>query len=146
LTRGLNFSGKREALLDLLRHRTIPLDQFDRINEYLTVVHTFTPLHNDIAHSKWKLGSSSSRWIQPDWVLRTPSRVKPLHSDPGVGGEDLVERAEDKLAYSLKDLDETVETFAANYANLSGYLLRLDYPAGDVMAPPASVCSSPNAR
>jgi hypothetical protein len=39
LTQGLDFGGKRRALLDLLRHRNIPLDQYDRINGYLVVPH-----------------------------------------------------------------------------------------------------------
>jgi hypothetical protein len=44
LTRDLDFSGKRRALLELLRHWTIPLNQFDRISAYLMVPHTLTPL------------------------------------------------------------------------------------------------------
>src|SRR5580704_8878114 len=59
LVRGLDFSGKRQALIDLLRHRTIPLDRYDEINRYLMVAHTLTPLRNDIAHSGWIPGPSS---------------------------------------------------------------------------------------
>ena len=71
LTRGLDFSGKRQALFDLLRHRTVPLDRYDRINGYLMVPHTLTPLRDDIAHSTWIPGPSSNS-IQPDWILRLP--------------------------------------------------------------------------
>ena len=53
LTRGLDFSGKRQALFDLLCHRTVPLDRYDRINGYLMVPHTLTPLRDDVAHSAW---------------------------------------------------------------------------------------------
>jgi hypothetical protein len=69
LIRDLDFSGKRRALLELLRHWTIPLNQFDRISDYLMVPHTLTPLRNNIAHSVW-IASSPPDSIQPDWILR----------------------------------------------------------------------------
>jgi hypothetical protein len=53
LTRGLDFSDKQQALLDLLYHRAIPLDQYDRIGAYVMVPHTLTSLRNDIAHAAW---------------------------------------------------------------------------------------------
>jgi hypothetical protein len=115
LTRGIDFNGKRRALLDLLRHRTIPLDRYDRINAYLMIPHTFAPLRHEIAHSTWIPGSSSS-WIQPDWILRVPLGVTPFH------GEDFVEQRDDKIAYSFEDLGEAVDTLAANYDNLYSYL------------------------
>jgi hypothetical protein len=121
LTRHLDFSGKRLALLELLRHWTTPLDQFDRVGEYLMVPHTFVPLWNDITHSLWTPGPSSS-WIQPDWILRPPARVKALHDDPTAPSEHFVERDQDKVAYSLDDLNEVVETLAANYERFSDYL------------------------
>jgi hypothetical protein len=65
LTRHLDLNGKRLALLDLLRHWTIPLDRFDRVSEYLMVPHTLTPLWTDIIHSTW-MPSASSSWIQPE--------------------------------------------------------------------------------
>ena len=39
LTRGLTFGDKRHALLGLLRHRSVPLDQFDAVYKYLEVPH-----------------------------------------------------------------------------------------------------------
>jgi hypothetical protein len=90
LTRGLNFNGKRRALLDLLRHRSIPLDQFDRIDRHLVVPDTFSSLREDIAHSTWILSAPSS-WIQPNWILRMPAGVKPLRSDPCALGQNFVE-------------------------------------------------------
>lgn len=115
LTRSLDFSGKRQALLDLLRHRSIPLDRYDRINEHLMVPHTLTPLRNDIAHSAWIPGPAANS-IQPDWILRLPPSITPLR------GEEFVERQEDQIAYSLEDLGEAVETLVANYERLSDYL------------------------
>jgi hypothetical protein len=115
LVRGLDFSGKRQALIDLLRHRTIPLDRYDEINRYLMVAHTLTPLRNDIAHSGWIPGPSSDG-IQPNWVLRIPPSITPLH------GDGLIEREEDKVTYSLAELDEIVETLAVNYRRFVDYL------------------------
>ena len=121
LTRNLDFSGKRLALLDLLRHWTIPLDRFDRVSEYLMVPHTLTPLWADIIHSTWMPGASSS-WIQPDWILRSPERVKASHDDPTAPSENFVERDEDKVAYTLDDLSEIVQALAANHERFSDYL------------------------
>jgi hypothetical protein len=121
LTRHLDFSGKRIALLDLLRHWTIPLDQFDRVSEYLIVPHTLTPLCTDIIHSTWTPGASSS-WIQPDWILRSPATVKALHNDPTTPSENFVERDEDKVAYTLDDLSEIVQALATNHERFSDYL------------------------
>jgi hypothetical protein len=121
LTHGLDFNGKRRALADLMRHRMVPLDRFDRVNEYLMVPATFLPLRNDIAHSAW-IPSTPSTWIQPNWILRLPPGVKPLRNDPGALGKGFVELESDKAAYSLDELSETVETLAANYESFANYL------------------------
>jgi hypothetical protein len=124
LTRGLDFSGKRQALLDLLRHREIPLDQFDRVCAWLMVPHTLTPLRNDIAHSTWIPGRSPHS-IQPDWILRPLPSVRPLRDDPHAPAEGFVKHDRDDVAYTLADLDEIVENLAANYQQLSDYLLEI---------------------
>jgi hypothetical protein len=121
LTRNLDFSGKRLALLDLLRHWKFPLDRFDRIGEYLMVPHNLMPLWTDIAHSAWMPGTSSSL-IQPDWILRPAARVKPLHDDPAAPSEKFVESDEDKVAYTLDDLSQIVQALAANHERFSEYL------------------------
>jgi hypothetical protein len=115
LIRALDFSEKRQALFDLLRHRTIPLDRYDDINKFLMVPHALTTLRNDIAHSGW-VTAPSSGFIQPDWVLRLPSSVRPLH------GYGLVEQEEDKTTYSLDEFNEIIETLAANHRNFVEYL------------------------
>ena len=119
LTRGLDFSEKRQALFDLLRHRNIPLDRYDEINKFLKVPHTSNPSRNDIAHFGW-VTAPSSGWIQPDWVLRLPASVKPLH------GCGFVEQEEDKITYSLDEFVEIVETLAANYNDFLEYLHEID--------------------
>ncbi len=123
LTRGLDFSGKRRALLDLLRHRDIPLDRYDRINEHLLVPHSLTPLRNEIAHSAWVPGPSPHS-VQPDWILRVAPSVTPLR------GEEFIEHPEDQMAYSLDELGEAVESLVANYERLSAYLRDIGLVSG----------------
>jgi hypothetical protein len=72
-------------------------------------------LRNDIAHSLW-VPAPSPNSIQPDWILRLPAGVRPLH------GDYFVEHREDKMSYSLDDLGEAVQTLAENYARFSSYL------------------------
>ncbi len=118
LTRSLDFSAKRRALFDLLRRRAIPLDQFDRLNEFFTVPQTLAALRDEIAHSAWVPGPAAGS-IQPDWILRTPRSIKPFH------GGGLLERDEDGLAYSLNTLEDAVRTLARNYERLSDYLVEI---------------------
>jgi hypothetical protein len=121
LTRNLDFSGKRRTLLELLRHWTIPLDQFDRISAYLMVPHTLMPLRNDIAHSAWISGATTHS-IQPDWILRPAPGIKPLHNDPSAPNDRFVESDQEQFVYTLDSLNETVETLAENYKSFSYYL------------------------
>jgi hypothetical protein len=121
LTRNLDFSDKRLALIDLLRHRAIPFDQYDRICDYLTVPNTFLTLRNDIAHSAW-VHAPNPYLIQPVWIFRRRPGVKPLHGDPDTPGGRYVECDEDKLDYSLETLAEAVETLASNYGNFAAYV------------------------
>lgn len=121
LTRGLDFEGKRQSLLDLLRHREIPLDHYDRIYGFLGVPQASMQLRNDIAHSTW-ISVPYSGWIQPEWVLHPPPRVKPRRTDPGASADKFVETEEDKIGYSIGDLEEAAANLAANHANFADYL------------------------
>jgi len=121
MTRSLDFSGKRHALLGLLYHSTIPADQYDRIGAFLMVPHEMTPLRNDIAHSAW-ISDRSESWIQPDWILRPLPRIKPLHDDPSANSEKFIERNNDEATYTLEGLEDTVNSLAANYERFSDYL------------------------
>jgi hypothetical protein len=121
LTAGLDFTGKRQALLDLMRHRAVPLDQYDRIYDYLTPPHTLTPLRNDIAHAAWIPGPVHDA-IQPDWILRLPPSIKPWRSDAEGPSDKFIERDEDKNIYTLDDLGAVVETLAENHALFLDYL------------------------
>jgi len=120
LTKTLTLGEKRIALLNLLRHRTIPLDQFDAVYKYLTIPETFSLLVSDIKHSAWVTGRSSSS-IQPDWILRPKPTIKPVHL--GVDGrpDDLLEDYDDTVEYTLEQLTEAARTLGENYQRFTTY-------------------------
>ena len=120
LTRNQGFSGKRQVLLDLLRHRSVPMDQFDRIRGYLVIPDNLTRLRDDIAHAAWKRGASPTG-VQPNWILRIPPSVKPARTDPAAAAI-YVEDNEDRVEYTLDDLDQIVASLAENYALFLTYL------------------------
>jgi hypothetical protein len=121
LTRGLDFREKRRALLDLLFHWTVPVDQYDRIGAFLLVPDELTPLHNDIAHAGW-VSDQTSSWIQPDWILRAPESIKPVRDAPLVGGARFIERNDNKATYTIQGLEDIVNSLASNYELFTEYL------------------------
>jgi hypothetical protein len=128
LTRRLDFAAKRQVLLDLLRHRPVPLDQFDRIRGHLVIPDNLTPLRNNIAHSAWKPGVSATG-VQPNWILRIPPSVKPSRGDPAMSGTYL-EDDDDQIEYTLEDLAQIVESLAGNYVLFLAYLTEVDLVPG----------------
>jgi hypothetical protein len=124
LTRGLDFNEKRLALLDLLRHRPVPLDHFDRVCSYLTIPQNFAPLRNDIAHSTWR-SSEPANSIQPNWILRLPAGIVPLRNDPNAPEEAFIERGQDDVAYTLDDLEKIAVALAGNHRQFFEYLLQV---------------------
>jgi hypothetical protein len=125
LTRGLGFADKRHALLDLLRHRRVPLDQCDAVYKYLEVPHTFSVLCDNIEHSTWMVGPSQNS-IQPDWILGFPSTIKPIHKPADTRSEDFIEDDDDRVEYTLNGLAETVETLSKNYELFFDYVWKND--------------------
>ena len=121
LTRGLDFREKRRALLDLLFHWTIPVDQYDRIGAFLLVPDELTPLRSDIAHAAWASDQTSS-WIQPDWILRSPASIKPVRDAPLAGSARFIERNDNKATYTIQGLEDIVNSLASNYELFSEYL------------------------
>jgi len=117
-----DFNTKRRTVLDLLRHRSIPMDQYDRVGEYLMVAHTHTGLLHDIAHANWVLSASSDS-VQPDWILHPRESIKPLRDDPLAPDKPYIEREEDKIAYTLEDLDDIRHRLEENRRWFSDYLL-----------------------
>jgi hypothetical protein len=125
LTRRLDFRGKRQTLLDLLRHWTVPVDQYDRIGAFLLVPEELTPLRDDIAHAAW-IADEYSSGIQPAWILRPPPSIKPLRDDPRGGGNKFIERNDDKTTYTLKGLEDMINSLAANYEQFLEYLQQIE--------------------
>jgi len=125
LTRRLDFGEKRRALLDLLYHWTVPVDQYDRIGAFLLVPENLAQLRHDIAHAAW-IADQSSSWIQPDWILRIPPSIKPMRDDPRTGGERFIERTDDKTTYTLQGLEDIVNSLASSYELLVEYLQQVD--------------------
>jgi hypothetical protein len=125
LTRPLDFGEKRRALLDLLYHWTVPVDHYDRIGAFLLVPESLAGLHHDIAHATW-IADQSSSWIQPDWILRVPPSIKPVRDDALAGGDRFIERKDNKATYTLKGLEDIVNSLASNYELLVKYLQQID--------------------
>ncbi len=121
LTRHLPFEGKRKALLDLLRHRRVPRDQFDRVSAYLNVPLAHARLRNDIVHSVWTKAREVDS-IQPAWILGPLARVKPVHARANVSPDEFIEDEDEKFAYSLDDLTEIAAALENNRANFAAYL------------------------
>ncbi len=121
LTRRLDFGGKRQALLDLLRHRAHPLDQYDKICAYLLVPLTYSPLLYDITHSVWQPGARAHS-IQPDWIFRFPPGITPLRDDTSLPGEAFMDRDNNESVYSLDDFHDISGILEEHYHGLCTYL------------------------
>jgi hypothetical protein len=87
LTKTLTLGEKRIALLNLLRHRVIPLDQFDAVYKYLTIPETFSLLVSDIKHSAWVAGRLSSS-IQPGCEHKIKTASPHTGSCAACGGQN----------------------------------------------------------
>lgn len=121
VTRGLDFGGKRAALHDLLRHREVPLDQFDRIYAYLVLLDTHRGLLNDILHAAWAPGKPPNS-IQPAWILGLPPTIRPMHATADTPAHAFVETDEDRLSYTVEELVEIAQTLASNHERFASYL------------------------
>ncbi|HUZ90813.1 MAG TPA: hypothetical protein VMU78_02770 [Methylocella sp.] len=121
LTSGLNFTEKRHALFSLLRHRAVPVDQIDQIQNYIEVLHTYSPLRNDIAHSVWIEGKPQNS-IWPAWLKAGPgTAIKPMR-EIGDDAKGFIEDEEDKVTYTLDNLKEIVEILERNYVGFQEYV------------------------
>jgi hypothetical protein len=115
LTRTLDFSEKRLALLDLLHVKAVPSDQWERVYAYLAVPHGLVSLRNDIAHANW-VNSPLPNSIQPNWILRQAQAIETLREGRG---------SSDDTSYTLDDLSQVVHNLAGNYESFSAYLLQV---------------------
>ena len=126
LTRGLSFTVKRDALFNLLRHRAVPLDRIDQVRKYLEILHTFTPLCNDIAHSAW-IETKPDNSIQPAWLSHGPlTAIKAVH-DIDEHSKYFIENDQDKNTYTIHELKEIVENLEMNYTQFRKYLTEVGF-------------------
>ncbi|HLH50844.1 MAG TPA: hypothetical protein VKV96_16000 [Roseiarcus sp.] len=111
MTRGLSFEERRRALLSILRHRKVPMDQCDRVSEYLRIPHKLVTLQEEIVHSVWIVNRELNS-VQPDWILNLPPTVQPWLAAINGG---LVEDEAEKVGSTIDDLTEVVRSLSLNY-------------------------------
>ena len=114
LTRTMTFTQKRDALLALLRHRRVPLDQIDAIRDCLKLPSRMRTLCDDIRHSDWTAGASKDS-IQPAWIFNLSPTIKPLHRTGDTNSEDFLEDDDDRTEYTLDELVVIAERLVENY-------------------------------
>lgn len=112
LTRDLDFTRKRAALLDLVKERALPDDFWERIFAFLAVPATRASLQDQIVHSTWKKSPEPAS-IQPNWILRLPPGIEPTYRVP----------VSDDASYSLDLLGEIVRDLAENHERFVTYLI-----------------------
>ncbi len=124
LTAHLSLAEKRDVLFNLLRHRAVPLDQIEQIQNWLQMLSTFTALYMDITHSIWMEGRPQNS-IWPVWLSHGPSAaVKPLHGI-AENGKEFIEDDRDKLTYTLGDLEEISRNLENNYISFQEYAVAI---------------------
>ena len=111
LMRQLDFTAKRLALLELLRERSIPGDQWERIFAHLSLPSCHVGLRNHIAHSTWR-ASPEPKSIQPNWILRWAPGIEPAHLRPN----------SDDGAYTVEMLSEIATNLAIGHERFLSYL------------------------
>ncbi|MCL2452032.1 MAG: hypothetical protein FWD08_00025 [Alphaproteobacteria bacterium] len=121
LTSDLNTTQKRKTLLRLLRHRAVPLDRIDQIQSYLEVLHTYTQLRDDIAHSIWVEGEPANM-VWPAWLKAGPrTAIKPKR-DLGGGQKAFVEEEGEKITYTTEGLKEIIGILESNFLAFEKYI------------------------
>jgi hypothetical protein len=125
LIRGLDFTQRRDALFNLLRHRAVPLNQIDQIRNYLQILQTYNTLRHDIAHATW-IGGVPQNSIRPLWLSHGPvAAIKPVHDTDG-DSKPFIEDDDDRVTYTLDDLREIGVNLMANCAEFRDYLIKVD--------------------
>ena len=114
LTRDLDFSQKRAALLDLIKERKWPDDRWDRIFAHLAVPSSRTELRDQIVRATWK-ASPEPHSIQPNWILRVPPGIEAAFQGP----------ADENASYSLGLLDQIATDLADGHERFVAYLVEI---------------------
>lgn len=118
LTRELDFSQKRTALLSLVKERKFPDDCWDRIFAHLAIPYGRVQLRDQIVHATWRM-SPEPHSIQPNWILRMPPGIEPAYREP-IG---------DTTSYSLDMLNQIATDLAGGHERFVAYLVEVGFIA-----------------
>lgn len=130
LTAALDFDEKRRVLLDLLRHREIPLNQFDRVFACLRIPQTYIPLRNAINHCIWKPGAAENS-IQPDWLFAPRRTVEPDCASADEPVARFTSLSDERMQYTLEELREIADELMDNQRFFQSSLEELDLLPGE---------------
>jgi hypothetical protein len=109
VTSGLGYTGKRDALLSLLRDVDIDASQRERIRWFMGELHKHNQLRNHVAHSMWKAGER-------------PGSIKPLGANPRGGKAKFVGHDPNEPDYLLDELTEIADELGRNFDGFRDYL------------------------
>jgi hypothetical protein len=113
LTRDLDFSQKRAALLHLVKERKFSDDCWDRLFAHLAIPSGRVQLRDQIVHATRKT-SPEPHSIQPNWILRLPPGIEVAYREP----------LADDTSYSLDPLSQITTDLAMTINGLLPILSR----------------------
>jgi len=128
MTSHLPFGWKRATMLNLLRHRGLPIDRVDEVQWLFEPAHTNLALRDDIAHSTW-VPCEPEGLVRPTWLSSEPKvAAKPQHDIDG-GGKSYIEDYDERFAYTLESLTEIADQMEESETKLHDYLASADLSA-----------------
>jgi hypothetical protein len=130
LTAGLGYSGKRDAILSLLRDVELPDGQAERVRWFLGELHKHNQLRNHIAHSIWKAGTRAES-------------IKPLGADARGGKARFIGLDPAEKDWLLDELIDAANELGTNYDRFVDYLESVSLMPPRPMAEKTEQSSSP---
>lgn len=120
MTDRLDFNGKRENLISLLRHSNQPVGRIDSILRHLAPPQTYARLYNDILHSAWIPGEPAGL-IYPAWLSH--GSLQAIKPQQHIGGDErtVVETFEDRRSYTIEDFEDIADLLHKNLTALRSY-------------------------
>jgi hypothetical protein len=109
LTSGLGYSGKREALLSLLRDVEIEENTRDRVRSFVGELHKHNQLRNHVAHSMWKEGTRANS-------------IKPIGADARQGRAKFIGHDPTEEDYLLDELVNVANELGRNFDSFRNFL------------------------
>ena len=109
LMTGLGYSGKRDAVLSLLRDVPLPEEHIERIRWFLGELHKHNQLRNHIAHSIWRTGSR-------------PDSIKPVGANARGGLARFLGESADEKDWLSDELVVIADELGDNYDHFVEFL------------------------